>query len=85
MVMGVARFVAQFRQIRDYLEGHPDASDDLRAAFTGLSKAFKAAYTPEALKAALGEDSALASDLEERITSAVILLNRERARSSGSG
>ena len=85
MVMSASTFLAQFRQIKAYLDSHPDASLELRASFAGDNAAFKLAYTPDAIKQALSDNAPVDSDLEDRITSTVILLNRDRARRGSSG
>ena len=80
MVMTAASYLAHFKQVKGYLESHPEASDELRRAHEADGAAFKAAYTPEALRQALAAGSTVDVNLEDRITSTLLLLNRERAR-----
>jgi hypothetical protein len=83
MVMSTSVYFAQFKQIKAFLAEHPEASDELKKAFADTAAAFKAAYTAEAFKQALTENQPVDSDLEERITSALILFKSERAKASG--
>jgi hypothetical protein len=81
--MNARDLVARFKQIKTYVDGHADASSELRDAYERLQAAFKAAYSPDALKKALADDAGVDSDLEERLTSTQILMNQDRARRSG--
>ena len=47
-----------------------------------MAGSFKAAYSAEEFKQALSEDAVVPSDLEERLTSVTVLLNRDRASRS---
>ena len=80
MVMTAASYLANFKQVKAYLDGHPGASEELRRAHEADAAAFRAAYTPEALKQALASGATVDVNLEDRITSTLLLLNRERAR-----
>ena len=80
MSMTATTYLAHFKQVKAYLDGHPDASGELRQAHEVDGAAFKAAYTPEALKQALASGATVDVNLEDRITSTLLLLNRERAR-----
>jgi hypothetical protein len=79
MAMSAVAFLAHFKQVKAYLDSHPGASAELKNAFAGDSAAFKAAYTPEALKQALASGAQVDVNLEDRITSTLLLLNHERA------
>jgi hypothetical protein len=83
MVMNAKDFVARFKQIKTYLDGHADASAELRESYEKLNQAFKGAFSPEALKAALADNTSIDNDLEERLTSTQMLMNQDRARRSG--
>jgi len=83
MVMNARDFVARFKQVKTYLDGHADASDELKDAYDKLNQAFKGAFSPDALKAALADSTGIDSELEERLTSTQILMNQDRARRSG--
>jgi hypothetical protein len=79
MTMSASDFLAQFKRIKAYLNDHPDAPDELRQAYASCAAGFKAAFTPEQFKQALSSGQSVDSDLEERVTSALMLLNRLRA------
>ena len=57
------------------------ATPAMREAFGRLTAAFKAAYSTETLKAAVVAGEAIDSELEERLTSALVIFNRERTLS----
>lgn len=80
MVMSAANYLAHFKQVKAYLDGHPEASAELRRSHETDAAAFKVAYTPEALKRALTAGATVDVNLEDRMTSTLLLLNRERAR-----
>jgi hypothetical protein len=80
MVMSAAAYLAHFKQVKAYLENHPEASAELRRAFAADTAAFKAAFTPEALKEAIAAGSEVDVNLEDRMTSTLLLLTHERAR-----
>jgi|GEM_PF-2326282 len=80
MVMSTAAYLAHFKQVKSYLEGHPEAAAELRRSHEADAAAFKAAYTPEALKQALAAGATVDVNLEDRMTSTLLLLNRDRAR-----
>ena len=84
MPLSASAFLARFKQIKAYLDGNPDASEDLRIGFAQMAAAFKSAHSPEDFKQALAEDRPVGSDLEERVTSTLLLLNQERTRRAGS-
>jgi hypothetical protein len=84
MPLSSSNFLARFKHIKAYLDEHPEASDDLKKGFAELAAAFKAAHSPEDFKKALAEDRPVGSDLEERVTSTLLLLTQERARRAGS-
>jgi len=78
MAITASRFLTQFKELKSRVEaGAPSA--ELKAAFDRLLQGFKATYSSETLKEALASDAAVPSDLEERLTSALILHNRERS------
>jgi hypothetical protein len=79
MAISASEFLKRFKQIKAYLDANPDAGPELREGFQAMAAKFKAAYSAEAFKQALTDDAAVPSDLEERLTSVTVLLNRERA------
>ena len=83
MPLSATSFFAQFKKIRGYLGENPDASVELKQAFAQLAASFKAEFTADAFKQALADDQPVSSDLEERMTSALMILNRERAQKAG--
>ncbi len=80
MVMSASQFMAAFKQIKAYIKQNPDASDELKEAAEDVSSAFTKAYTPEAFKAALKENAELGSDVEDRLSSAMVIFNRDRTK-----
>ncbi len=80
MSMTATAYLAHFKRVKAYLDDHPDASDELRRAHEADGAAFKVAYTPGALKQAIASGATVDVNLEDRITSTLLLLNRERAR-----
>jgi len=80
MAMQAGDFFSKFYQIKSYLMKHDDASDELKSAYDRLNQAFKKAFTPQDFKKALAENTDVGSDLEERTTATVLLMNRDRAR-----
>ena len=76
-----AAFLGQLRQIKGYLDAHPQASEGLSGAHDALLKAFKSTYTTDDFKQALASGAEIDSNLEELVTSAVMQLNQERLRS----
>ena len=83
MPMSASTFFAHFKKLKAYLAENPDVSDELKHAFAAIAGAFKTAYTAEAFKQALADNQPVDSELEERVTSALILLNRDRTRRAG--
>jgi hypothetical protein len=84
MAMQAGTFFAHFNQIKIYVQKYPDASDEIKSGFRSLAEAFKAAYTPQDFKQALATNAEVSSDLEERVTSTLILIKRESVhRTSG--
>lgn len=79
MPISASEFLKRFKQIKAYLDANPDAGAELRERFQTMAASFKAAYSAEAFKQALSEDASVPSDLEERLTSVTVLLNRDRA------
>ena len=77
-------FFAGLQRIKTHLGATPGASDELKASFSRLMEGFRRAYTPEAFKTALKGDDLVPSDVEDRLASALILLNRERAGGAAS-
>jgi hypothetical protein len=77
MPMTVSRFLAQYRTLKDQIE-QMEGSEELRRAWERVLAVFRATYTTESLKDALAADDAVPAELEERLTSALVLYNRER-------
>jgi len=78
MPITATRFLAQFKELKARIDGG-SPSPDLAAALQSLVEGFRATYSAETLKQALASDAAVPSDLEERLTSVLILHNRERS------
>lgn len=82
MPLNAAAFLGQVRQIKGYLDGHPQASDSLTSAYEAMWKAFKSTYSAEDFKQVLASGTPIDSNLEELVTSALLALNQERARAA---
>ena len=78
--MTIREFLARLKRLRTAAEETRDLSSEARSAVDGLMGAFRAAYEPEQLKRAMADDLEVSSDLEERLTTATLLLNQERTR-----
>ena len=80
MTMSAKMFYARFKALQKYVKTAPDAPLALSEAAAQVGAALKACYTAEAFKLALEEDVEIESDIEERLTSATILMNQHRAK-----
>ena len=80
MGMTIREFVARLRRLKATADGSSDLSAQTREAIDQLMGAFRAAYDPQQLKKAVEDGAQVSSDLEERLTTATLLLNQERAR-----
>ena len=80
MVMTASVFLKRFRQVKTYLAEHDNVSPELAEAFEKVASDFKGTYTPEAFKLLLSEDGPIEGGLEDDLTSASVLCNRDRAR-----
>jgi hypothetical protein len=80
MVMSASVFLKRFQQIKTYLGEYGDPTPDLVEAFQKVASDFKATYTPEAFKLLLSEDGPVEGGLEDDLTSAFVLCNRDRAQ-----
>jgi len=80
MVIPASMFLKRFQQIKAYLAEHGDAPPELVEAFRKVASDFKATYTPDAFKRLLSENAPVEGGLEDDITSALVLCNRDRAR-----
>jgi len=77
MTMTATRFLAQYKNLKAHVEGL-SSSPQLAAAFHKLVEGLKATYSTDSLKEALAADAVIPSELEERLTSALVLYNHER-------
>lgn len=78
MPITATRFLAQFKELKSRIEsGTP--SPALEAAFRRLVEAFRTTYSTDTLKQALASDASVPSDLEEQLTSVLVLHHRERS------
>ncbi|MCP4899105.1 MAG: hypothetical protein GY906_19225 [bacterium] len=84
MPMSAKNFYARFVAMQKYIKAEPDAPVELRDAAGQVGAALKGSYTSEAFKQALADDAEIDSELEERLTSALILMNQHRTK-SGAG
>jgi len=80
MAMQAGKFFSHLYQIKAYVMKHENASEELKAAYDKLNQAFKKAFTPDEFKKALAGNVDVGSDLEERTTSTLLLMNQDRAR-----
>ena len=78
--LSINRFYSQFKSIKIYVQDNPDVSDALKDALRKVEESFRSLYDSASFKAALMQDETIPDDLEERITSALILYNQEKAR-----
>lgn len=83
MAMQAGTFFTHFKQIKAFLDKHPDASAEMKDASDKLNQAFKQSFTPDAFKQALADNADIDSNLEDITTSATILMSQERARLGG--
>jgi mRNA-degrading endonuclease HigB of HigAB toxin-antitoxin module len=83
MAMQAGTFFTHFKQIKAFIEKHPDASDELKAACSSINDAFKKSFTPEAFKQALADNAIIDTNLEDITTSATILMSKDRTRLGG--
>lgn len=77
MAMTASHFFAHYKKLKVHLDGNA-ASPELHDAYHRVVEAFRAAYSTESFRAAMAADAAVPSELEDRLTSALILYNRER-------
>jgi mRNA-degrading endonuclease HigB of HigAB toxin-antitoxin module len=83
MAMQAGTFFSHFKQIKAFLEKHPDASAELKDATTRLNEAFKKSFTPDAFKQALADNANIDTNLEDITTSVTLLMSKERTRLGG--
>jgi hypothetical protein len=81
MTLAASRFLTEYKTLKSHIEGL-EASEELRRAYERLVAVFKSTYTAESLKEALAADVAVPDELEERLTSALVLYHRERTASA---
>lgn len=81
MTMTAPDFLARYRTLKAQLDTVA-ASAELLAASERLNAAFKTAYTSDSLREALTAAAPVSAELEERLTSALVLFNRERTLSA---
>ena len=72
-------FFSQYKKIKEFLADGTKGSQELKDAFYRLNDGFKKTYQTEQFKEALTTNAAVPDDLEERLTSALIIFNREKA------
>jgi len=72
-------FFAQYKKIKEFLADGTKGSQELKDAFKALNDGFKKDFQPEQFKEALTSNAPVSDDLEERLTSALIIFNREKA------
>jgi hypothetical protein len=77
MSMTASHFYADYKALKAHLDG-ASASVELRAAFDRVADAFRTSYTAETFRGALTANAPVPTDLEDRLTSALLLYNRER-------
>jgi len=72
-------FFSQYKKIKEFLADGTKGSQELKDAFKALNDGFKKSFKPEQFKEALAANAPVPDDLEERLTSALIIFNREKA------
>jgi hypothetical protein len=72
-------FFSQYKKIKEFLADGTKGSQELKEAFHNLNEGFKKNFQPDQFKAALAANTPIPDDLEERLTSALIIFNREKA------
>ena len=72
-------FFSQYTKIKEFLADGTKGSAELKDAFHRLNEGFKKTYQTEQFKEALTTNALVPDDLEERLTSALIIFNREKA------
>jgi len=80
MPITAPQFFQQYKKLKDYLADGTKGSQDLRDAFKALNDGFRITYHTERFKEALAANAMIPDDLEERLTSALIIMNQEKAR-----
>ncbi len=80
MAMQAGTFFSHFKQVKAFLQQHPDVAPALAAELEKVNQEFKKTFTPDAFKQALADGCEIDSNLEELITSATIVLQKERTR-----
>ena len=78
MAMTATKFFGHFKALNQYVRDTRDASDDLKAKVQAMAAAFRTSYTTESFRQALDKDGPVESELEDRTTSALMALNRDR-------
>lgn len=72
-------FFSQYKKIKEFLADGTKGSQELKDAFHALNDGFKKNFQPDQFKEALTANAPIPDDLEERLTSALIIFNREKA------
>ncbi len=72
-------FFQQYKKLKEFLADGTRGSQELKDAFKALNDSFKKAYQPEQFKEALTTNVHIPDDLEEKLTSALMIYNREKA------
>jgi hypothetical protein len=80
MPITAPQFFQQYKKVKEYLADGTKGSQELRDAFKALNDGFRITYQTEQFKEALTTNALIPDDLEERLTSSLILLNQEKAR-----
>lgn len=80
MPIAAREFLESSKRVKAFLSRHDDLSPQLLEAWDRVQEAFRLAYTSEDFKEALAENAQIPDDLEERMTSTLVLLHREADR-----
>ncbi len=78
--MTVSELVGRLKKLKATADGIGDLSGEAGSAIDDVMAAFRAAYGPQELRDAIAAGEDAPSDLEERLTTATLLVNQERAR-----
>lgn len=79
MPVNAAYFFQHYKKLKEFLADGTKGSQELKDAFKALNDGFKKAYQTEQFREALAANVMIPDDLEERLTSALIIFNREKA------
>ena len=80
MPIAAREFLESSKRFKTFLSENDELSPELLEAWEKVQEGFRHAYTSEEFKEALAENERIPDDLEERMTSAMVLLHKEADR-----